>query len=301
MPQPDQTPAGVIHDIGFRPYTGIRQGRTEISRSLYVYSLRSVYGLGRAARSKILPFGLATVMVLPALIMAVITVTGANQGLLSEPILPYSRYQIVLQAAIAIFVATQAPQTVSLDLRFNTLPLYMSRPLERIDYVRAKYAAFVTALFIFIAAPLLVLYLGALAAGFDTGRQTADVAGALAGAALSALLFSGVGLVIASMTVRRGFGVAAIITVLVLSYTIVSSLQGMIGHGAGDLEAAGWVGLFSVPTLVDGIQVWGFGAESSTPAGPVGNAAGVVFVLVSFAAIAACDLALRRRYRKVRL
>jgi ABC-2 type transport system permease protein len=208
---------------------------------------------------------------------------------------------MALQAAIAIFVATQAPQTVSLDLRFHTLPLYLSRPVDRADYVRAKFAAFTTALFLVIAVPVLVLYIGALLAGFDVGENTANAAAAIVGAALFALVLSGIGLLIASLTPRRGFGIAAIITTLVLSYTIVTSLQGMIGYEADDLETAGWIGLFSPTTLVDGLQVWAFGAEPSTPAGPQGNGAGMTFLAVTLIVIVGCYGALLRRYRKVRL
>lgn len=300
MSQPDVPPAGVIHDIGYRPHTGPRLSRREIAKSLYNYSLRGVFGLGRAARSKVLPFGLATVMILPALVIAVITVTGASQGLLTEPVMPYARYPMALQAALAIFVATQAPQAVSLDLRHHTLPLYLSRPLERHDYVRAKFAAFATALFIVIAVPVLVMYLGSLAAGFDASEHTADAAAAVAGAAMFSLVFAGIGLLIASLTPRRGFGIAAIITSLVLSYTIVTSLQGMIGHEEGDMATAGWIGLFSPATLVDGVQVWAFGAEASTPAGPQSDGAGLAFVAVTILAIVGSYLALSYRYRKVR-
>src|SRR5690606_38173902 len=130
-----------------------------------------------------------------------------------------SRYATILQGVLAIFVAVQAPQTVSLDLRFHTLPLYLSRPLERFDYVAAKYAALATGVFILLAVPLLIMYVGALLAELSFGEQTADILLALVGAALFALVLSGIALVIASLTPRRGLGVAGIITVLALSYS----------------------------------------------------------------------------------
>lgn len=301
MSETERAPAGVIHNIGYRGYEGDRLGRNSISYALFTHSLRGVFGLGRSAKSKVVPMGMFAIMLLPALVLGIIAVVLAGQGTLSEPLLPYQRYAMVLQAAIAIFVAVAAPQTVSLDLRFHSLPLYLSRPLERLDYVRAKYAALSCGVFILIAAPLALMYIGSLAAGFDFGPETADFAKALIGAALYAVVLAGVGLVIASLTARRGFGVAAIITVLALSYTVVTSLQGLVGYDAGDLEAAGWIGLFSPMTLVDGVQVWAFGAETSTPAGPPGTTAGVVFTITTLALVAAAYAALSRRYRKVTL
>ena len=49
-------PAGVIHDIGYQRYTGPRLGRGYITRSLYVHSLRSAFGLGRSGKAKVFPF-----------------------------------------------------------------------------------------------------------------------------------------------------------------------------------------------------------------------------------------------------
>lgn len=291
--------SGVIHDIGYRGYAGPRLDRRAITSGLFTHTLRGVYGLGRATRSKVVPFGMVAVMLLPAVVLAVISVVGANQLGLTEPVLPYTRFAMVTQAALAIFLAVAAPQAVSLDLRFHTLPLYLSRPLERADYVRAKLGALTAAVFLLLAVPLLVMYVGALAAQFDVGTQTVRFCQALVGAALFAAVLASVAMVIASLTGRRGFGIAGIITVLTLSYAVVSSLQGIVGVAAGDMTAAGWIGLFSPMTLVDGVQVWAFGADPSTPAGPP-SGGGVVFLAVAVGVVAVCYAALLLRYRKVK-
>ncbi|AYY15679.1 ABC transporter permease [Actinobacteria bacterium YIM 96077] len=288
-----------MHDIGYRGYNGPRLGRGAIARALFVHNLRGMYGLGRSGRSKVLPFGLFAVMCMPALIMAAIAVVLAQQGLMSQLPVPYSRYAVILQAVTAIFLAAQAPQVVSLDLRYKTIPLYLSRPLERVDYAVAKAGAVATGVFILLATPLVVLYVGALIAEFPVGEHTADFVLALLGAALFALVLSGVSVLIASLTPRRGFGIAAIVTVLALSTAVVSALQGIVGHAEGNMTAAGWIGLFSPFTLVDGVQVWAFGASSSAAAGPPGNGGGAVFALVTLAVIAGSFALLVRRYEKV--
>ena len=53
----------------------------------------------------------------------------------------YTSYVLNVQLLVMVYVAGQAPASVSRDLRFRVVSLYFSRPLERIDYVVAKYAA----------------------------------------------------------------------------------------------------------------------------------------------------------------
>jgi ABC-2 type transport system permease protein len=294
MPTP---PSGVIHDIGYRKYDGPRLGRRQVTRALFAQSLRGAYGLGRSARAKVLPMLLLGVMCLPAFIITVIA--NVASSITGELPLAYSRYAVVTQGILTIFVAAQAPASLSRDLRFKTVPLYFSRPLERSDYVLAKFAGLATALFLLLTAPLLIMYVGALLAEFPVGRETGDVLLALVGAAVFAVVFAGVGLVIASLTPRRGLGVAAIITLFALSFAAVSALQGIIRYEVGNADLAGWLGLLSPITLVDGFQTWVLDASSSAVAPPPGDAGGVVYVLVTFAVIGACWALLNLRYRKV--
>ena len=50
------SPAGSIYDLGYRHYEGKRRGRGYAIWSLYVESLRSVWGFGRPTRAKAAPF-----------------------------------------------------------------------------------------------------------------------------------------------------------------------------------------------------------------------------------------------------
>ncbi|MER5211368.1 ABC transporter permease [Streptomyces sp. NPDC002838] len=293
-PSGDQTR---IHNIGYRNYDGPRLGRTYATRSLYSQSLRGAYGLGRSVKSKVLPMLLFVVMCVPAAIMVAVAVATKANDLPVD----YTRYAIVMQAVISLYVASQAPQSVSRDLRFKTVPLYFSRPIETADYVRAKYAALASAMFVLTAAPLLVLYVGALLAKLDFADQTKGFAQGLVSVALLSLLLAGLGLVIAAVTPRRGFGIAAVIAVLTISYGAVSTLQAIaeVQNSAGSIA---WIGLFSPVTLIDGVQSAFLGASSAFPGG-VGptNGEGVVYVLVTLGLIAACYGLLMRRYRKVGL
>ncbi|WP_329350079.1 ABC transporter permease subunit [Streptomyces sp. NBC_01261] len=295
VPQPgDQTR---IHNIGYRHYDGPRLGRAYARRSLYSQSLRGSYGLGRSVKSKVLPMLLFVVMCVPAAIMVAVAVATKAKDLPVD----YTRYAIIMQAVIGLYVASQAPQSVSRDLRFKTVPLYFSRPIETADYVRAKFAALASAMFILTGAPLIVLYVGALLAKLDFADQTKGFAQGLVSVTLLSLLFSGIGLVIAAVTPRRGFGIAAVIAVLTISSGAVSTLQA-IADAQNSTSAIPWIGLFSPVTLIDGLQSAFLGATSAFPGG-VGpsHAEGVVYVLAVLGLIAATYGLLIRRYRKVGL
>ncbi|WP_425831606.1 ABC transporter permease [Streptomyces fractus] len=286
-----------IHNIGYRHYDGPRLGRAYSRRSLFSQSLRGAYGLGRSAKSKVLPMLLFIVMCVPALIMVAVAVATKANDLPVD----YTRYAVILQAVIGLYVASAAPNAVSLDLRFKSIPLYFSRPIERVDYVVAKFAAMASALFILTVAPLIVLYVGSLLAKLDFTEQTKGFAQGLVSVALLSLLFAGIGLVVSAVTPRRGFGIAAVIAVLTISYGAVSTVQA-IADAQDNGGAVTWLGLFSPITLIDGVQTAFLGASSSFP-GAHGPSAGqgLVYLLIVLGLIAGSYGLLMRRYRKVGL
>ncbi|MFI9204152.1 ABC transporter permease [Streptomyces sp. NPDC053048] len=287
----------VIHNIGYRTYDGPRLGRGYARRSLYSQSLRGAYGLGRSAKSKVLPMVLLGVMCLPAAITVAVAVTTKMNKLPVD----YTRYAIWLQLVIGLYLAAQAPQSVSRDLRFRTVPLYFSRPIERVDYVTAKFAAMASAMFVLTATPLLILYAGALLAKMGFAAQTKGFAQGLVSVALLSLLFAGIGLVVAALTPRRGFGVAAVIAVFTISYGAVSTVQN-IALAGDNTTAVEWLGLFSPITLVDGVQTAFLSARTAFPGGHgPGAGTGTVYLLVVLALIAGSYGLLMRRYRKAGL
>lgn len=283
-----------IHDIGYRGYDGRRLGRGYILRSLFTYSLRSVYGLGRPVKSKVLPFALFAAMTLPAL--ASVAALAAFKE--PEALIPYAGYAVYLQPLVAIFVASQAPVVASRDLRFHVVPLYFSRPPSGFDYVLAKFAAFTTALTVLLATPVLILYAGAaMTRQPDLGRHTTDAAAALGGVLVFSLVLAGMGLVIASYAPRRGFGVAAVMAVYLISFAATSVVQGIASINGND-DAVGWAGLATPFYLVDGIQVWALGAAPATPEPPPPGAAGWVFAGTAAAIVLLSVAGMFLRFRK---
>jgi ABC-2 type transport system permease protein len=296
---------GAIHDIGYRHYDGPRLGTPYIARALFVHSLRGAFGLGRSTKSKVMPLLLLAVMVVPALLIAAIAVVTGDDKLPLE----YTAYAVNLQIIVSVFVASQAPQSVSRDLRFRVVALYFSRPLSRLAYVEAKLLAMSAAVFLLLAIPLLVLYGGALLAQMSFWDNTRGVLVALAGAVIFAVVLASISLVIAAFTPRRGLGVAAVVAVLLVLAGVGGTIRG-IAESQGSSEVvngvvqdpstvAGYAGLISPFTLVDGVQTWAFRAKSSIDMDPPGTTGGIVFVLVTIAIVAGCFGLLSLRYRRV--
>jgi ABC-2 type transport system permease protein len=295
MPAPESR-TGVIHDIGYRNYDGPRLGRWYLVRSLFSQSLRGAYGLGRPAKSKVMPMLLLAAMTFPALIVVVVVVLSGDNRL---P-LDYLDYIPVTFYISAIFLAAQSPQLVSRDLRFRTVPLYFSRPITSADYVLAKYAAMTAALLILLGSPILIMYGGALLADLPFWAQTRGVLKGLTGAALYAVVLAAIGLAIASATPRRGLGVAGIIVILLVSYTVVSSVEG-IAIANENPQVALYAELFTPYNLVNSTTLWLFGIRENPMFDelPVPQGwQGLIFVAVLLAIVAASVGFLLLRYRK---
>ncbi|MFL6004548.1 MAG: ABC transporter permease [Nocardioides sp.] len=292
------SPTGVIHDIGYRPYSGERLGEGKVAWSLFVTGLRNCYGLGRSARSKALPMILLGMMLLPALILVGVLVEARDLIGLNDQIVAYSRYPVILQLVISVFVASQAPALVSRDLRFRTLTLYLARPLRRTTYVLVRMASLTVATFILIGLPLLVMYVGGLLADLPVGRESERIVQALVGALLLAGCLAGPAALVAALTTRRGLAIAAIIVVLLVSYAVVSPIQG-IGTETGHDTVAELAGLFSPYTLVNGLQVFLFDSPTAMPTKPTGNGIGLLHVVAVLVVLLGSIGAMLWRYRKL--
>ncbi len=169
---------------------------------------------------------------------------------------------------------------MSRDLRYRVISLYFSRPLDRSDYVLAKYAAMVTALFVLMALPLTILFLGALLAKLPLRDKLPDYLRSMAAALLYALVIAGIGLLVAAMTPRRGLGVAAVISVLLILSGVQLAVLGIADGVRQHDRLAGYSGLLSPFSLVDGVVTRLFGAQSSLPAAPPGTSGTPLFIAV---------------------
>ena len=252
----------VIHDIGYRRYTGQRLGRARIVSALAVQSLRSAFGIGRGAKAKIFPILLFVMMCLPAIVSIAAMALNPHQGRLFS----YDTYQPALRALVLlVFVALQAPNLVSGDLRYHTLPLYFARPISRTDYPIAKLIGFTAACLAMIEIPLLILWVGTISQVHGASavwHQTRALGpGLLYGLAWSVLLAS-IGLVLASSTGKRVFSICAVAVPLFITW-ILATVLSHIGlqifkpaSGGTPPALASLAGLINPFAVMGGIAEW---------------------------------------------
>ena len=286
--------AGAIHDIGYRHYDGPRLGPAYVRRSLFVDTLRGAYGLGRSARSKVMPVLLLGIMVLTAVVVGIVT---SYVTVLDALPIGYTAFVVTMQVVVTVYVGSQAPAVVSRDLRYRTSALYFSRPLSRQQYVQAKYAGMSAALFLLLGLPITLLLVGALLAELPVREQVPDYLRAMVGAALHAVVLAGIGLVVAAMTPRRGLGVAAVVGVLIVLTGVQGTVRGLAEVFGNDTFSA-YTGLLSPFTLVDGVVAGVLGAESSVGREPPGAVGAAVYAVVTVLLVVGCYAALVARYRK---
>jgi ABC-2 type transport system permease protein len=317
---------GVIHDIGYRRYTGRRLGRAQIVRALYWHSLRSAFGIGRGAKAKIVPVITFVVICLPAVASAVSV--AQNNGRLY----PYDTYLFQVRVVVMIiFIAAQAPELVSRDLRSHVLPLYFCRPLRRLDYPLAKLLAFITACLAMIEIPLLLLYLGTITqahGGSAIWQQTKALIPGLLVGLMWAVLLAAIGLALASLSGRRAYATGAIAIYFfltwILSEILIQATQrsvvrqvappsgavvapppgtppGAVAHKFQEITqvpttAAHLSGLVSPFTTLDGVREWLGGTSPGEVPGVAhyGPLYGVMLIVLLGASL----VGLAARYRK---
>ncbi len=295
----DTTPSvnaegSVIHDIGFRHYDGPRLGRGWAFRSLMIETLRGAYGLGRPPKVKAMPWILTGIMALVALILVAITIVTKAP----EPLLPYTQLAISEWLLVALFVAGRAPYAISRDMRDGVMPLYLSRPIVRSDYALAKFLGLTSAVFLFIAGPLVLMLAGSLLAKMPPWHEIWTWLGALLMAALLSIVLTAISMAFAAYTRRRGFGVAAIMASLVLAFgftSILINVMSIQGHAAGGAYFA----ILNPFLLIDGLGASWLGVTSFLQdVRPEGLGGGTIFTLALVAIVAAALGILMRRLRK---
>ena len=294
----DLMPTGVIHDLGYQRYTGDRYGRAAIVRTLAGYSLRSAFGLGRGARAKIVPVAVFAIMSLPAVINAYVVARGGSRAF------PYDTYSYPVRVVLmTIFLAAQAPELVSRDLRHRVLPLYFARPLRPADYPLAKLAALIAACLIVLDVPLLLLYVGTIVGmhgGAAVWAQTTALLPGLALGLLWSVVLATIALAIASCSGRRAFAAGGVAGFFFLTW-VLSEVLGTVATSPGTAvvasTAARVAGLVSPFTLLDGVRQWLGGTSPGVVPDP-GRLWGAGYALLLLALVTGSVTVLVSRYRK---
>lgn len=310
------SPTGVIHDIGYRTYTGDRVGRLGIVRALYWHSLRSAWGLGRGPRAKIVPFLALVIMCLPAIANAfAVSRTGVHA-------IRYDEYMYDFQLVLVLYLAAVTPELISRDIRNRTLPLYFSRPLRRTDYPIAKISALITAMLALTAIPEILLYvgtIGSLHGGSAVWHETRAFIPGLELALLYSVVFSVLAAVLSCYTGRRAFATGAVAVFFFGSWVVSSALTHLTGfrpHYHHNVDGTGYFvrpesvgagpkisGLLSPANLLEGLKEWIVGRAVSPDQTnvPYPGGFGIVYLAVVAALCALAVFLLIRRYQKASL
>ncbi len=294
---------GSIYDLGYRGYEGPRLGRRAAITALLVHSIRTAYGLGRGARSKVLPVGLAVLAILPSLlalgILALISQFG-EAGEAIEAISPV-KYQTLFPftaTLVFLFCASQAPELFGRDQRSGILALYFSRAVSRLDYATARTLGLLVALLILVWSPYLLLMVGRI-------LVAAELSDGLAEELPSLPLAIGVGLVVAGMvgsisaaiaalTPRRAYATVAIIAVFLVPNIGASILIGLDTGLVGQIAV-----LLSPADVLDGVNAVVFDARTDNPAVRNADLPGWAYLGAAAAWTLASLTALVYRYRTV--
>ena len=284
---------GTIYDIGYRGYEGPRLGRRGAIGAIVGVGLRSVFGLGRSARSKILPWGAVALAIMPAIVAVAIRVLAGD----IIELYSYENFLWQIGALLPIFVAAQAPELVVNDMRHRVLPLYFSRPISRADYVVSKLVALTVALLALTLLPVVILFIGRVLAAEDALGALGDEIGALPGIAgngvLHAVVLASIGLAVCALAGRRAYAAGAVLALFLIGSVVSGTFQ---EQGGG---LAGLAPFVNPLAILDGARQWLFGG--SVDGSPV-SAAGVALPLYGLAVLvllAVSWLVLAIRYRSV--
>ncbi len=219
-----------VFDLGYQRYTGPREGRSRARLALFENGVRTVLGIGRGGRAKVLPVGLFLAVITPAVVFAVILafldpIAGDDA---SQFIPGPSDYYSIVSVILIIFGAIMAPELLCPDRRDNVLPLYLVRPLTSTDYLVARFLAFFIIVLGLVYAGQIVLQAGLVFTAdepLDYIRDNwADVPRILFMGALIAAFISVGPLAVAAFTTRRAYAAAFVIAAWLLLNSVSDGL-----------------------------------------------------------------------------
>lgn len=313
----DPKAAGVVFDIGYQRYAGPREGRDRARRAVYRDGIRKALGLGRGARTKLLPWGFISLLVVIGVVMAVMAGAGqralgdAGANLLADA--SHRFYYALTITILFVFAALVAPRLLCPDRRNGTLHLYLVRPLTTTDYVAARWAAFLTVMVVVAWLPQFVLLTGRvlghpepLSYLDDNWRDIPKFL--LSGLATGALVTT-VAMLASGLTGRRGYASVLLIALYLIPGAVTAPLALI-----GELQ---WIAVFDLSEILGEMNTLIF--DGSDPeanrsllaqlaeggpadAEPAGTRFSPTFLLTAYMVwLAVPGVLLWRRYRRLTL
>jgi ABC-2 type transport system permease protein len=243
---------GTVFDIGYRSYAGPREGRGRAQLAVFRDGFRAALGLGRGPKAKVLPWFFLAVLSFIALIMAMVAGAAdrlAGPGTAERMNLPsHSDFNSFASIILYMFAALVAPELLCRDRREGVIHLYLVRPLTGVDYLAARWLAFLSVMLVAAWLPQLVLFVG-LSMGDPSPigylqRHWLDVPRFLAAGLATAAYLTTLALLAASFTTRRA--VAAVFLVGLFAITTPFTV-GLASEMEG--KVAQWISMFTLTNI----------------------------------------------------
>ncbi len=301
--QPGSAHGGTVFDIGYQPYTGVREGRSRGRRAIFKDGVRTALGFGRGGRAKVLPWFFIVALSAIGLVFAIVAAaanTMGGPGTAAKVDIPsHSDYYGIASVLLFVFSAVVAPDLLSPDKRNGVINLYRTRPITGTDYIVSRWAAFLSVMLIAVWLPQVLLFLGL--SGSDPApmdyvtKHWLDIPRFILAGAAIAVYATNLAMLTASFTSRRAYASVFLVGLFVISAPFAVGLaqdtQGTAGKFISLFE------LTAIPVHVNDI-IFGDMSEMTehSPAKKLGSA---VLIGWYFAWTVIPGLILWTRYRKL--
>ncbi len=309
-----------VFDLGYQAYTGPREGRDRSRRALFENGVRTLLGIGRGGRAKILPALLLVATITPALVFVVIlALAGVDESLPTA-----GDYYALVSIVLVLFGAVMAPELLIADRRSNVLQLYLVRPVTLTDYVAARFLAFFVVVLALVYSGQVILLAGYLLTVDGPGEwlreNWLDIPRFLGAGVLLALFVTAIPMAAAAVISRRAYVAVFVIALFLASGFTTDGLAGSENcetvqtRGENGQEtsrrvcesvlgdAAPYVSLFNMFQVPLNLNDMIFGEDPGSPSGQAAAELNNVFPIGAYVVFTALPcLFLWRRYRRLAL
>lgn len=243
---------GTVFDIGYRRYTGRREGPSRGRKAVFKDGVRTALGLGRGSQAMVLPWAFIAGLGAIGLVMALIAGTVdrlAGPGTADQMHLPsHSDFNGIASIIMFLFAALVGPELLCRDRRDGVISLYLVRPLSGSDYVMSRWGAFLAVMTGAAWLPQIILFLG-LAMGDPKpvdylARHWLDIPRFLAAGLAMAAYATTLALLIASFTTRRAYASVFMVGLFVTTAPFTIGLAMEFGGKAGQ-----WMSMFNLTNI----------------------------------------------------
>lgn len=236
-----------IIDRGYRAYDGPRTGVSGAVRSVTRATVRWVLGLGRPARSKILPALSAFIAFVPAMVFVGIAAFVPEDQLALIQLPTYGEYYGWITSALVLFVSFTMPEALCADRRQGMLGLYLASPLDRTTYLLGKAIAVLGLLSIATIGPPLLMLVAYTLQGIGPEGPVAVLTTflrILLSGGMVALFYTALSLGVSSLTDRRAVASAGTILLVLVTGVVAGALT---SGGVGVSDRINVINLVFVP------------------------------------------------------